>query len=503
MNGTRVRPFVSLAGNDAIDEGHGRCQHHERVEEPVGLVETKDDDAGDRGVQTCVEHAPRTSIGRGAGVGDHEEREEQQRAALQLVHRHGHRIPQPQRAAEHDGRERQQKGVRDVAARCAVHDEPAEAREEEGEERRASPLTGGDPDAVAREEKRDEGDVRRIEDVLAAKANDELAADREDAGECGEARLVRPEEKAEREARDEGASDVETGEPHHSARDELGQERAPERGEDLDGRDRELQADHAEEQERGQDRDLVDARIPEVSWKLVHRLRLRRAHVRARSPGAGLAPRVGAVPPGRSPRQEWSRGAGRVRLPLRIDPLRLFSGIPPDAAGTPRTIEEGKMRRFHAPLLLGALMVVACAADDEQATGGAGKMPPAELAGVRMDMNVEEIAAHMAQIGEMSGGEEGVRGAKQFWQLPDGPYAWIAIRLDHERTIEWMTAFVREDGDPVPYTAIGDTSLAVRQGAYFFTWNVPADGLRDAYVVQARGNHPEHLMSVSVVRALR
>ena len=144
-----------------------------------------------------------------------------------------------------------------------VDDEPARAGEQESEEGRVAPLRRGDPGVARREHRRHDAEVRRVEDVLASPAQQELARDGGGGGERGEQRGVGAQQQAQRQPRDQRAARVERREAGDPRAGELRRERRGEQQGDACQRDVQPQRCEAVEQKPGQRADLVEARIPE------------------------------------------------------------------------------------------------------------------------------------------------------------------------------------------------------------------------------------------------
>src|SRR5262249_9010141 len=104
-------------------------------------------------------------------------------------------------------------------------------------------------------------EVRGIEHVLAAHAQDELASDREHGGARGQRRRARPEKQAEGKAGDQRALWIEAPKTRGPAEHVLGEETDP----DEEGRrgrtDVEVQDEEAEGEQSREGRDLVRTRI--------------------------------------------------------------------------------------------------------------------------------------------------------------------------------------------------------------------------------------------------
>jgi len=195
---------VAASWQDEVDEGNEEGADGEGIEQAVRTEEHELDEPRPGDDEEREEQAARAGIRRRPGVRDHEEGEDEERSALQLVQGYGDRVPEPRGTAHEQQQVQREERVGDVAPARPVDDEAPEASDQEAEEGGAPPLGWGDP-RPSREEQAREGDVRRIEEVLPAQPQDELAAHGEDGPESRDKGEVRPQQQAKRESRDEGA----------------------------------------------------------------------------------------------------------------------------------------------------------------------------------------------------------------------------------------------------------------------------------------------------------
>src|SRR3954449_6344325 len=134
-------PLVARRGQQRVDDGNEnraggeRPENAVRPEEPVVDVPAAERD--ERG----EEDPSGARIGRGLRIGNHEEGEEQQRAALQPVKRNRQRLADPERPSDDERAPEDDEGVRDVAARRAIDYQSADAGDQESEEGYVSPLS--------------------------------------------------------------------------------------------------------------------------------------------------------------------------------------------------------------------------------------------------------------------------------------------------------------------------------------------------------------------------
>jgi len=175
------------------------------------------------------DEAPEPRVGRGARIGNHEEGEDQQRAALQLVQRDRERIAEPKGAREQERGVAGEEEDRDVGAARGVQHQDGAKGDERCEPDAGAPLAGRDPHVIGEHEQRHDGEAGRVEHVLAVAPDHEFGENRDDAGDGGERRLVGAQEQAERQPGDEGRAQVELLEPEPPGAGRLRRERRRER----------------------------------------------------------------------------------------------------------------------------------------------------------------------------------------------------------------------------------------------------------------------------------
>jgi hypothetical protein len=131
------------------------------------------------------------------------------------------------------------------------------------------------------------------------------------------------------------------------------------------------------------------------------------------------------------------------------------------------------------------------------------KSPADNLLGIRLDMPIDDVAKRLEKIGRLDTNKEGPGGAKQFWELRDRRYSWLAVRFNDEKKVVWVTVFARQekDGRTVRYRDIGKLDEARHHGQYLYTWTVKKKGKPGSYAVTARGTDPALLSSLSLYNA--
>ena len=167
----RSRPAVARPGQQPIEERNRRSEHGQGPEEPVGAEEAELDVGGAQGheqrEQRCARRAE-SGVVRGSEIMKNAKmsRAPFWRRCIGMAMG----SPSQSGAGEHQARVGQEEGEGHVAAGRAVDHDPAEAGEQEPEERGAAPLSRRDPGLAGQEEGHDR-EVRRIEDVFPAHAD--------------------------------------------------------------------------------------------------------------------------------------------------------------------------------------------------------------------------------------------------------------------------------------------------------------------------------------------
>lgn len=115
------------------------------------------------------------------------------------------------------------------------------------------------------------------------------------------------------------------------------------------------------------------------------------------------------------------------------------------------------------------------------------------ILGIRIGSDVEDARAKLNALavdrGPESHGEDETEereGRKQAWTLKATPYRSIAVQADRRGRIAWVTGFVRP-GKEIPFSKLGDPSLALRATASQAIWNVPTES--GGYRLVARGRN--------------
>src|SRR5215467_362252 len=88
--------------------------------------------------------------------------------------------------------------------------------------------------------------------------------------------------------------------------------------------------------------------------------------------------------------------------------------------------------------------------------------PAPEILGVRLGMDHARARARLTSLARFKSEDE----RQEVWTLrQDKRYQYLIVGFDRERKVRYVTAVARPNGQPVDYSAIGDTSRAERREA--------------------------------------
>lgn len=260
MTGRRGRPPKPDARQETVDQWHERRTHDEAPERSVRFEETELDIERDHRHQKCEDHPARAGVRRGLGVGNHEERENQQSDALDLMQRDRQRVAEPESSRDEQTDVESEKAQGHIRARRPRHDEASHPGDEQAEPDDLPPLSRRDP-SEAGGDRDDQREIRGIEDVLLAPPDDELAGNGDEGRQCDDSQIVGAEEDAQADDRYESAERIEPGQLVQARAGILREQRRAERDGDLGDGDVKVQPAEAIEQQGAQADDLIEAGI--------------------------------------------------------------------------------------------------------------------------------------------------------------------------------------------------------------------------------------------------
>ena len=261
----RVRPFVAAVANQGVEQWCQRCAGGQRDDRRARLEQPELERGRCARHDRAEQQAAGGRIRRRARIGDHEEREQEQRAVPELVQRDREGVAEPDRAAGDDERVGYEERKRGFSATCPRQHEHAERNQRQAAERRAAPLARRDPGVVARDEHGRDAEGGRVEDVLAADAQQELAADREPGGGDGQRRRVRAKQEAKRQRRDQRTQRVEAAGVQQARQQPLRAQRRDEDRGDVAQACADAEFECTEREQRAEREDLVAARVAQTT----------------------------------------------------------------------------------------------------------------------------------------------------------------------------------------------------------------------------------------------
>ena len=255
------RPPIPDARNEAVEDRNEDREECERPEQTVRSEKTELDEGRTGRDENGEEDPSQPGVRRRFRIRDHEKGEEKERAALQTVQRDRERLAERRGPGEKQQAIESEERQGDVASGGSAHDEDPRAGDREGEEGAGSPLAGRNPDAVRQDHHRDEAEVRRVEDVFAVPAEDDLRGDRDDRGDDRQERRIRSKEEAQREAGDEGAANFDGRKARSPRAEELSGEDGADQQSHARESDVEVEESHPVQKEGRERADLKEARV--------------------------------------------------------------------------------------------------------------------------------------------------------------------------------------------------------------------------------------------------
>jgi hypothetical protein len=133
-------------------------------------------------------------------------------------------------------------------------------------------------------------------------------------------------------------------------------------------------------------------------------------------------------------------------------------------------------------------------------TSAVGKQPAPQILGLRLGMSYNQAHARLSEIGQFKSEDEG----QQVWTLRnDKHYQYLIIGFDRERTVRYVTALARPDGQPVSYAEVGNLGDATRTGGagnLRYTWKANDKKGGFEYLAIAKGKDQRYLNRYAVKR---
>ncbi len=230
----------------------------------------------DCGGRRGVRDAAAAMVGSGHRIGDHEEGEQQQGAAAQLMGQDGPSLTQPHHAegkrTDIEGEER----PTDVGAPRLTGDHAAHRYHPSRQRHVLAPLAGGDPRSRKRRQREQHAEIGGIKQMLAAYPQDKFRSNRGPGRRRMYPPVIGAQQERDAEAGDDGAADGAGGPPCKAFAQLLAQQSACERQRDLAGPQTEIAQPGAGGKQNPQRQDLrhprigTDAAQPRSDFAAVH-----------------------------------------------------------------------------------------------------------------------------------------------------------------------------------------------------------------------------------------
>ena len=147
-------------------------------------------------------------------------------------------------------------------------------------------------------------------------------------------------------------------------------------------------------------------------------------------------------------------------------------------------------KSFAAYVLIALLLIM-----PQCASKTATAQLPKDIFGISVGMNKDDAEARLREIADFKREE---RKRQQVWYLKDDPsFGYLAFGWDENSQVRYVTAIAKPKGGKlIPYTDIGDISKAKQEITgpnHRYTWEIPAQDGKPAYLLIVHGKTPEHL----------
>ena len=145
-------------------------------------------------------------------------------------------------------------------------------------------------------------------------------------------------------------------------------------------------------------------------------------------------------------------------------------------------------------------------------TTASSQKPRAEVLGLHLGMQEDEVRSLLAKLGEQQKEEresEG-EGEQEVWLLNpklEKRLDYLVVKFDRAHQLRFIIAVARKGGG-MQYADVADLKSAKRvtdgSGRNFsYTWKIAAEGKEPASIVVARGSDPKYLTSYTIYRSTR
>src|SRR4051812_5623620 len=204
-----LSPLVAPCGEKPINQRNRQRTDRQRPQRSIRSEQSELDVPGSARGEKRKQDSSHARIRCRPRIRDHEEREEQEGAVLKTMGRDRQWLAEPERSTEYQGHVERDERIGHIAAARTVHDESAETGHQKREEGDVPPLSGRNPHPSRQRHEPDDRDVGRIEKMFAVHPENELARHGNNRRSKRQFNVIRSEEQAEGETRDQWAARIE------------------------------------------------------------------------------------------------------------------------------------------------------------------------------------------------------------------------------------------------------------------------------------------------------
>src|SRR5271170_6395106 len=170
MGTSILGPFEFSRGPNRVPNRNAWRRDKQSPDESVGVEKSELPRVREGGDECGVLDPAAAGVGTGHRIGNHEEREHKQRAALELMRPHGPSLAEISDAECERAEMEDEEGPADVAAARAIRHERPEHHHPSGYRNILTPLAGRHPRAGEKNDREDDAEGGGIEQMLAAVA---------------------------------------------------------------------------------------------------------------------------------------------------------------------------------------------------------------------------------------------------------------------------------------------------------------------------------------------
>src|SRR5208282_2879940 len=199
-------PFEFPRGPNRVPQRNAWRRDKQSPDESIGVVEPDLPRVRDGRDESGMRNSSPSIIGAGHRIRNHEERKQQQRAALQLMRPYGPPLAEVLDAKRERGEIEREEGPADVAAARALRHQHAQHDDPAPDRKILTPLARRNPGAGKKSDCEDDAEGRGIEQMLFTKPENRLRGDRGGSGDRMREQIVRAQQQRQAERSDNRAA---------------------------------------------------------------------------------------------------------------------------------------------------------------------------------------------------------------------------------------------------------------------------------------------------------